>query len=183
MINFIKGTDYLHIYYVPGLNDKLKVYKDVLIKEFFERRENKQEVNANIITSNLDFQNECEKDFYKIVEEYYLVDSNWNFQNFGIYVQTKENFRDVFHHHQRQSTIIATTYIDPFEEEEGGELELWNVHEDPIKIVPLKDHIYFFPAWLPHRPLPHKVDKTRVCLNWGYNCAKRPIHKITGDRW
>ena len=52
-----------------------------------------------------------------------------------------------------------------------------------ITLSPEPDYIYFFPSWVLHRPLPQNTDKDRICINWGIESSKRPIHKITGDRW
>lgn len=182
--NFQQIQTYLHAYYVPNLHNELSKYKEKLLKEFEEWYEGKRAFKENnYMTRNREFQLKFEKYFYDIIDKYYIVDDTWQIQSFGIYVQDDKEFVDDLHIHQQQATITATTYIDPCEPEEGGQLELWNIMTSPITISPQKDYIYFFPSWLPHRPLQQTRKSPRICLNWGYDCLNRPIHRLTGDRW
>jgi hypothetical protein len=66
---------------------------------------------------------------------------------------------------------------------EGGGIEFFFHQNHLITILPEPNHIYFFPSWVLHRPLPQNTDKDRICINWGVESSKRPIHKLTGDRW
>jgi hypothetical protein len=85
--------------------------------------------------------------------------------------------------HYTTSTIASTTYINPLEKDEGGGIEFFFHQNHLITILPEPNHIYFFPSWVLHRPLPQNTDKDRICINWGVESSKRPIHKLTGDRW
>ena len=100
-----------------------------------------------------------------------------------IYYQDKETFQSVFHNHYDDLTLTATTYIDPLDSDEGGEIQFYSHQHNIISISPEIDCIYFFPGWLLHRPLPQNTNKKRICINWGVDCNNRPIHKLTGDRW
>jgi hypothetical protein len=93
------------------------------------------------------------------------------------------NGTSVFHNHYEFGSITATLYLDPPKEEEGGGLELFFHEHEKVIVNPRKDYIYFVPSWVLHRPLPQTTNKIRHCLNWGYECSKRPIHKLTRDRW
>ena len=74
-------------------------------------------------------------------------------------------------------------YLNPPLPNEGGGLEFY-FHDDGREIIyPNKDEIYFFPSWVLHKPLPQTSNKVRYCLNWGYDCSNRPIHKLTNTRW
>ena len=183
-IKFIDFGTYFHGYQVEGLHDRLKKHKKDLIKEFKEEYKDWWKIGSTNVSCNIkEFNDEFAPLMYYIVKEYYLVDETWLNIPFGTYIQNKDRQVNHLHTHWHQTTISSVMYIDPLEPGEGGELEIWTPPDDPVHWTPQKDYVYFFPSWLLHRPLPQKVDKTRLCLNWGYNCSKRPIHKLTGYRW
>ena len=184
-IRFWKYNYHLHLYHVKGLHDKLKEEfpTEYHIEQF---KKEKKGVHAKRI-ANYFLEEEkskfLEDIFVYIANKYYLVDEQWGKISIMAYYQTNEEGISKFHNHARYSTLTATTYIDPPNEDEGGQLEFFNPPDNNLTISPKKDVIYFFPSWLLHRPLPQTNKEPRICLNWGYESTLRPIHKITGDRW
>ena len=135
---------------------------------------------------NRDFYDDLRPVFYGILDHYYVLSETWEDKVVGIYVQDPKHSRPIRHNHSKDGVLTATFYIDPIEnEEEGGGLEFYlgSGEHDSFTIYPKKDVIYIFPAWALHSPLPQTREQPRICLNWGYDCAQRPIHKLTGDRW
>ena len=187
-INDIKFTRlhyYIHSYYVKGLHDFLVKYYDQIIKESIEYNKNPLNPNLNFQLENSQFNQTIQKNYTAITKKFYIVDETWDIiKPPGIYVQDNNpNPRTTYHHHYDTDTINSVSYINPTKKEEGGELEIYFNDNDRCILIPQKDHIYFFPSWALHKPLPQTRKEYRVCINWGYNCSNRPIHKITGDRW
>lgn len=183
-IKFERLDDYFHAYYVEGLHDRLVKYKDSLVKEFMDNyKEFFKERKVNVTCEIKEFNDEFMPLMYYIVENYYEADEAWKHTTFGTYLQDNKRQINQFHTHWSQTTLSSVMYIDPLEKDEGGELELWFPPAPAWKFQPEKDYIYFFPSWVLHRPVEQKVDKKRICMNWGYQCNKRPIHKISADRW
>lgn len=186
-IKFIQLNRYIHIYRVGGLNNWLQSEKDLITEE--SKGPTKEGLCNFNTTSEL-----INEGFHSLMMDltlkYYVVGENqWDMGNHTfdprpmIYYQTKENFTSLFHNHYDHTTITATTYIDPLDKEHGGGLELFFHDKYRPIIYPEPDCIYVFPSWVLHRPLPHSIDVPRLCINWGFNCSVRPIHKLTGDRW
>lgn len=101
-----------------------------------------------------------------------------------LYVQTVKKSTNYWHNHIHAGTSITSTfYLDPPEKSgEGGEIELFvmpqfsgNTENTTVKYLPKRDHIYFFPSWLMHKPLRHNTDTTRVCVNTDFYTEKKPI--------
>ncbi len=184
-VSFKQINNFIHAYHIPHLHDYLLSFKKKFVEEFYRSREtmDPQRVEDE---NNLIY---LEKDIYNIFENitrrYYMVDSNWQVDKIiGIYIQTQNSgsTKQIYHNHA-PSAIVATTYIDPPLENEGGELQLYLHERQQVKLSPKKDCLYFFPGWMMHRPLSQNTSKERICINWSYDSAKRPIHKLTGDRW
>lgn len=183
IINFWRYHEYLHLYKVEGLHDKLCEEKEYYLYEYEkgkEYRDKEGSANVPLRSDRYEFMNEVCR---FITKEYYNVSDDWESTCCNAYIQDKDNYRDVWHHHMKDTSITATAYIDPPEPDNGGELELWYPPQDPFKYHPEKDVIAFFPSWLLHRPLPQTIDEKRICLNWGYISYTRPTNKLTGDRW
>lgn len=182
-IQFSWVHKYVHSYHVEGLHDRLSKYKSELTKEFLEKYKELAVLGINNVTTRIkEFEDEFAPLLYHIVNKYYLVDEAYNHISFGTYIQDKDRQMNYFHHHWEQTTMSSTMYIDPLKSDEGGGLQ-FRIGEEIINVLPEKDYIYFFPSWLQHRPAPQTVKSPRICMNWGYNCNLRPIHKISGDRW
>ena len=182
-IDFKQLNPYIHVYYIPQLHDYLKTFKEEFKKIFQNspagKRTNEDPLEDIPMISNEGIYNV----FNSILNKFYLIDSDWTTnQSIGIYYQDNNSNINLYHNHF-PSSITATTYIDPPLKNEGGEIQFF-IHEinQPI-VLPQKDHVYFFPSWLMHRPLPQITPKERICMNWIYTSSKRPIHKLTGDRW
>lgn len=182
-ISFERIEDYIHAYKVKGLHDFLSEFR-----EEFNRlsNENLKKNNKNVFNfhvNNPNFKGPFINLLSSIVDEYYYVDKNWDLMTPMLYFQTDKINNCVYHNHYLTSSITATTYLDPPSLEEGGSLELYLHQNDVVKVFPKKDYIYFFPSWILHRPLPQTRKEPRFCINWGYQCLKRPIHKLTADKW
>ena len=182
-IEFTRFNVYLHAYKVDGLHNFLSNHRKEFINiyEEFNKKEftgifNEQIYNPQIITplTNL---------LYRIVNEFYYVDKNWRDMTPMLYAQTNKDNTSIFHNHYEESSITSTLYLDPTNPDEGGELEFYLREENNPKVFPVKDYIYFFPSWVLHKPLPQTRSTPRFCINWGYECLKRPIHKLTADKW
>ena len=182
-IKFHRFNSYIHIYRLEGLNNWLRSEKELLIEE--SKKEKGEDIVNYFTTSEL-INNSLNPLITNVALQYYHVGSKYDWVVDTppmVYYQTKEEGVDRFHHHYFTSTITATTYIDPMDKEHGGGLEFFFHDMFRPVIHPEPDCIYFFPAWVLHRPLPHSIDIPRLCINWGLNCSVRPIHKLTGDRW
>ena len=183
-IKFKRIHTYIHAYTLSGLSNFLSSYEKELNGIYFKSKENrgKDDVyNESILNPNLI--KPLTNILLHIVDKFYMVDKNWENKGFMLYSQSSQDNESIFHHHQNDSSIVSTMYLNiPRVGDEGG-LEFFFNSEDRKIIYPEEDDIYFFPSWSLHRPLAHKGDKIRHCINWGYNCSKRPIHKLTGDRW
>jgi len=185
-ITFTQYNSYIHIYHVEGLNNMLSSQKDYIVNEFnilskigggFPKFQYNFRTQNKVINKNLTSL------FKKIINTYYLIDISLKYIHPMIYYQDKEKFKSIFHNHYNDLTLAATTYIDPLNKGEGGELQFYAHENEIISISPEIDCIYFFPGWMLHRPLPQNTNKKRICINWGVDCNNRPIHKLTGDRW
>ena len=185
-IKFRRSHPYIHMYHVKGLNNWLRSEKELLIEE--NKKPKPKEGVENYYTSSKLINEELHSLLVNITLRYYFVGNDYDRSfNYGptpmVYCQTREEWASIFHNHYKSDTITATTYIDPIDQEHGGGLELF-IHEKSRPIIyPEPNHVYFFPAWILHRPLPQSIDTPRLCINWGFNCSVRPIHKLTGDRW
>ena len=181
---FHQIQEWLHAYYVEGLNDMLSPLTPSLINEFkeeeidFKTKPNNFPIKEPVIYEKL------VPMFFSIVDYFYLVDKNpWLINDPMLYYQDNENFASVFHQHYDLSQITAVTYIDPPKKEDGGGIEFFYHDNMKVTLHPLPNYIYYFPSWLLHRPLPQTTSKPRLCINWCYEGSTRPIHKKTGDRW
>jgi hypothetical protein len=184
IITFDSYHPYLHAYHIKGLHDRLLKYKSELIKEYLENYKELFALGINNVTTRIqEFEDEFAPLLYHIVNKFYVVDENWIHTSFGTYMQDKDRQMNVLHNHWEQTTLSSVMYIDPLDPEEGGGVEFSIPPEDPLELNPKKDYIYFFPSWVSHRPLEQKTKTPRICINWGYNCSLRPIHKLTGQRW
>ena len=185
-IEFFKIGDYIHQYYVEGLHDRLQSFQPLLDKTFDDGIKNPilSQGRANFDIIDKEFHNVFDEIFYFIINKFYLVDKNWSNMRFGVYKQDKNHHQHIYHTHITQTTLTAVTYLNPPNTiKEGGGLDLILPPELPQIINVKKDFIYFFPSWLLHRPVPQTISTPRYSINWGYNCSKRPIHKLTGERW
>ena len=181
---FVGINHYVHAYHIPGLHNLLSNYRD----EFrITYSDNISSNRKTLGTANVNLENEKLKKnldglLYRTTKKFYVIGKRWEKTPFGIYVQDNEDSINQFHSHF-QASLVATLYLDPIENESGGELEIVIPPSEPLKIIPRKDYIYFIPGWLLHRPLPQKRKTPRFCLNWVYTSNRRPIHKLTGERW
>ena len=185
-IGFKRFSEFIHGYYLEGLHDKLLSYKNIIDIKFQEKVEEMSAKSvANVVIDDEEFYREFYPIFSQIVIKYYLVDNEWVWRNFAVYKQSNEYSVNDLHNHISTSTITAVTYLNPPKSfsNNGGELEIFIPPNNNKFIEVEKDWIYFFPSWALHRPLPQRVNEPRYSINWGYNCSKRPIHKLTGDRW
>ena len=184
-ISFKQINTFIHVYHIPYLHDYLLSFKEYFIfefKKFKEVTENLGDYDGNNLILS---EEKIYKIFETIINKHYIVDSNWEVgKNIGIYlqIQTPKSNKNTYHNHT-PSAIAATTYINPPLENEGGELQLYLHEHQQVKLSLEKDCLYFFPGWMMHRPLPQNTTKERICINWSYDSSKRPIHKLTGDRW
>ena len=176
---------YVHSYKVNGLHDFLSLYEEEFDEIFKLHRKGEKDNSAYNVS--LEYSTKLyiklSDILYDIIYNFYLVDQNWNSINLSLYSQVKGDDAPVYHNHYNTGTIASTMYLNPPNKDQGGGLEFMFHGENTTILYPQKDYIYFFPAWALHRPLPQTTNKPRHCLNWGYNCSKRPIHKLTGDRW
>lgn len=183
-VKFERFNQYIHGYHVEGLHDKISKFKEEILKDYWKDKEELFKMDSyNTPLRNWELRTNLNKLCFNIVRHYYSVDEGWSNSNFGIYVQTKDSYKNLFHHHYNSCTITCTFYIDPPKHEEAGALELMMDNAKAFSLQPEKDFIYLFPAWISHRPTPHTSDIERVCFNWGYDCLQRPVHKLIGDRW
>lgn len=177
-------TDEIHAYRCEGLHDKMLEYKDEFINIFEQEYEGYwAQAQYNVPYVNMEMYPYVNGLFHHIVQKYYLVDETWTEPKISVYLQTNKRARNVFHNHSPQS-LVCTTYVNPCDPsgKEGGGLEFLNPPHDNLTIYPEKDVVYFFPGWMYHRPLEQTREEPRICLNWGYVCTKRPIHKLCGQR-
>jgi len=188
-IQFRQISDAFHEYHIPNLHDNVIKYKDRIIKESRPVK-NSDEYNPNppdhqvvnrLISQDID--DEFQKIFHTILNQFYIVGPSWSHFVCGVYIQNNKDGVYEYHSHVKQNSLTGLFYIDPPKQDEGGELEIWDLPDAPLKIQPEKDSVYFFPSWLVHRPLPQTSPTTRISINWGYVCDNRPVHRLTGDRW
>ena len=182
-IEFLHIDQYIHAYRVKGLHDFLLQKKNEFDKLWlnFKNKPNREVYNEVISDPNIN--KVLQPLLLKITHEYYMVDSKFRDFSLSLYSQTSDEYNSVYHNHYDSSTLTCTIYLNPPNQGEGGELSFLFTENDVFEILPEKDTIYFFPSWVMHKPLPQTSKEVRHCLNWGYNCSKRPIHKLTGDRW
>lgn len=184
-IEFWAFNPYIHFYRYNGLHDILKsIFPiDYYTQEHNDSKERRRkELVANFELSPNEFPPLVDI-LNNIINEYYWIGKPISMSKVAVYYQTNLDNKSILHSHIHDSSITATTYIDPPEEGEGGELQLYTPTEGKINIQPSKDVIYFFPSWLLHRPLPQTRKEPRICLNLGFNTNIRPMHKLTADRW
>ena len=184
-IKFQLFCDYVHLYYVEGLHDKILEEMDVgrLEEYYYTNRDEmwkRDTANYPLALRECEFIVDVCED---ITRKYYYVDEMWKKTSMMAYFQTNEETQNIWHNHIHDSSITATVYINPTLEGEGGELLFWHPKDGEVKIQPQKDVIFFFPSWLMHKPLPQTREEPRICLNWAYDSSTRPIHKLSGDRW
>ena len=178
----------VHSYYVNGFHDYLSQYKQRILKIFWQEQENvlkERRFNVPLIGKEWDKLTFELNDFLKgeIIKKYYVAGETWNDSGISAYVQIKGNSNNVFHHHHADS-ITATMYIDPIEDErDGGALVIKNYPAGDLYLYPSKNQIFLFPGWAYHTPAPQNREKPRICINWGFVCKNRVIHKLTGDKW
>ena len=181
-IQFYKHSAYLHLYHVKGLHQDLLERFPIDFHE--EGKETIKNIDAvanypidphkgKFVSDIIDF----------IIEEYYVIDKKFDNIACGGYYQTDKEYTSQFHNHIMNSTITGTAYINPTKPGEGGELEMIFPNYQKIKYQPQEDIISLFPSWMLHRPLPQTRKEPRICLNYCFNSVKRPIHKMTGDKW
>jgi len=183
-IKFIKLHNYIHSYEVEGLDKFLSLYEkefDLTYSNFESRRNVGKTFNEYILNPNITIP--LNNLLLSIIDRFYIVDEAWENKDFMLYSQTDKDNKPIFHNHYNVFSIASTMYLNAPNKEEGGGLEFFFNEGDKPIIQPRKDVIFFFPAWSLHRPLAHKGEKIRHCINWGYECSKRPIHKLTGDKW
>ena len=182
-IRFEKIDQYIHAYKVEGIHDMLLKYKkefNDIYMDYMDRR--KTEDLYNISLDIPEIQSYLDPIFNSVVKNYYYIDNTWDNYSYSLAIQNNELHHDVYHNHVN-STLTATTYLNPPRVDEGGGL-IFFLHEFKRPIIqPQKDYIYFFPSWVLHKPLPQTRKEPRICLNWGYESIQRPIHKLTGDKW
>lgn len=189
-IGFEHKSKLLHAYHLPGLHNVLLNYKKFILKEYYNWKTNANKLMENgLVQANVDISNnlinrKLNNIFFNVISKYYIIEnSNIDMSNVAIYVQDKNQSVNAYHHHFHQGSLVGTTYINPPISGEGGELEIWDMPYPPMKIQPLKDVIYTFPSWLPHRPLPQNRKEERICLNWVLESNNKLAHKITSDLW
>lgn len=182
-IKFERIGQYIHAYVVEGLHDFLTSHKPYFHNMHLNESKLLKNGVVNIPIQNNKIQDPLYDLLSGIVDQYYLVDNSWEKGGVSLYSQSKEHNIKIFHNHYKDNTLACTLYLDPPNVGEGGGLEFFFHERDRYILHPLKDRVYFFPSWALHRPLPQTTEKVRYCLNWGYNCIQRPIHKLTGDKW
>jgi|TARA_B100000900_G_scaffold405991_1_gene416354 hypothetical protein len=185
-----KIQDQIYSYKFPYTNI-INKYKPSIIKKYSEEFDNRVKTGqpfSDFHFQDTDFTNEICPSLEKIVKNNWYTGNILVKQGLRVYIQTDAYFTSVFHSHEHLLGSIACVFYVNIPKE-GGEIEFeYSGNKGPNGynqiIKPEEDTIYFFPMWLPHRPLPHK-DKnfTRLCFNWFYCCETRAQHKYFGDRW
>lgn len=180
MAKFWRLDRWVHQYYDLPLKEFLDPWRDRLIQHFYDNPppEGVYNVYCNIAEVN----NYLENIINPIIHEYYNVDSNFERNEYNIYVQDNENYNSVWHNHtEGTASITGVIYITP--PQQGGGLEVSNPPREPYPVEAKENVLTLFPAWLLHRPLPQTDTKKRICINYSYSSYKRPVHKISGDLW
>lgn len=182
---FWRGNEYLHCFIIEGLHEWLKPFKQEIIKDYNEWViKGNNEGIANFSISNQNLNVELSNLFFDLLNKWYTVDPPFKpLTAIGAYYQDNKSGISNFHNHYKVSDINFTTYIDPPNPNEGGELQVYFHEENQDKINIEKDTIYCFPGWLMHRPLPQTSLTPRICFNWGYRSYSPIFNKASGDRW
>ena len=96
-----------------------------------------------------------------------------------VYVQTATRGSPHWHDHLRTSSISGVYYLavpDP-----RG--EIWFRRRDRIrKVSPKEGHLYLFPRWLPHKPMPQEAHEHRISINVELLTIEIPVAR-DGTRW
>ena len=184
-VEFKRFHKYIHVYKVKNLYELLGSYQEELYKEALDFESNNPNKDVeNFSPQNREIHINLNKIFNKILRKYYIAGSTPDLNpGIGVYFQNNSISKNYYHNHYYNRSLVATTYLNPPLEGEGGEISFYINENKIINILPQPNLIYFFPGWLLHKPLPQKSTTPRFCFNWGYNGHKKPIHKITGDRW
>ena len=159
--------------------------KEELVR-FYEDNRGKGDGSNDIELTNTPLSHFFNLKVKNLIKENYIIDHSKEDIAFNLYIQNKDISENIFHNHiHRNFSICGVMYLDV--PQEGGEIEFLHYPENgennPIKIKPQEDKIYFFPPWLYHRPLPHISLTTRICINLGYRSNLRPILKKYNLMW
>lgn len=184
-IKFIPLDEYFHAYHVPNFHNTLLTYKDFIIEEFYQKKDNNE--HNNVVINNIELKEYLDKHLFFILNKFYILEIYRNYNNqYLSYVQDNTHEGDPnFHSHVRQKvSITSVMYINPPKIGDGGEISFCFTHSNHVKTFqPQEDMIYLFPSWAFHKPEIQTAKTPRICINWGIYSYTRPIHKITGNIW
>lgn len=181
-IKFIPLDEYFHAYHVPNFHNTLLTYKDFIIEEFYQKKNN----DNNTIINNTGLKEYLDKHLFFILDKFYISEIYPSYNQYLSYVQDNNHKGDPhFHSHIKDKvSITSVMYINPPKVGEGGEISLCFTHSNNVKTFqPQEDMIYLFPSWAFHKPEVQNVETPRICINWGIYSYTKPIHKITGNIW
>lgn len=184
-------NEYIHAFSFP-FHDLLLNYKDIIIEEFKKVQLPTYDDNSSAnFPSNFKGMEDINGFFpnyiHYIVDKFYLTDKIYPIQpNFGLYVQDGDKNINVFHNHlftPNVGSMVATFYLNPPKEGDGGELEFMLHQANKFQIPVKKNKIYFFPNWLLHTPKPQNNKDYRICFNYTIQGSRKPLNIKTGDIW
>jgi hypothetical protein len=181
-MNFVRIDKYIHQYDFPT-SKFLIPWKDRIEKHFFENVHPETGV-YNVPNAFDEIEEYIQPRLRSLVEHYYSLDSPYGTPRLAYYGQTDRWNMQEFHNHVTEGeSLVATLYLHDLKESEGGHLEFTNPPYQNIRVHPPIDKVLVFPSWLYHRPTAQTSEKLRICINWAHYSGKKPVHKITGDRW
>ena len=159
--------------------EDLKKYKDDIISYYNNNLDTSKGGNS-VYYPNEKFNAIVDERFTNIINKIFKVSEKIKKIKPFVYCQNNKKSINLWHHHIKTSTINGVFYLDP-PENDGAIAFRYGGRE--YELFPKEGHIFLFPYWLEHTPLPQQVDKWRVCVNLEYKCMMRPTVKSTEVLW
>ena len=170
-------------------------YIRILQKFYKDKIETNIGEGYNTHYNDKNFEYEVAQKFIEVVKENFIFDDSvicekdgyLGTQAFGrfnpikswVYCQNYNHSTSQWHSHINTSTINAVLYYNM--PKTGGEL-CFDIFGTKFKVTPKPEHIYIFPYWAYHTPMPQDDDLWRVCVNLELMLEQRPLTKA-GDLW
>lgn len=127
---------------------------------------------------------ELKDKFTKAMNDIFYSDSKKSYElECYAYIQTCKKYRSVMHCHalNKDNPKICSTFYSNMPEEGGEFCFLYEGEEVCIK--PRVNTLYIFSSFLNHKPMPHKGEETRICINTDFFTTNKSIFKEFDHYW
>lgn len=171
----IKLHDDLPIYliknfYVPLFN------KEKIIQKVIENQKKYSwlftSINFPIIDDHFFFFRNLYTKYYKLCKRKFKFTKHINFNELcWVYVGDKYNYKEIWHHHQRTSTVSSVYYLNIPDDKVSIDFKM---NQIAYTYYPKNYDLLIFPSYLEHKPNRCYKDGYRISINMELLCNEHP---------